>query len=61
MLLTGKDEIVPRGELRENLQHLESPADAQTVEIAGPHARGHRAVDADLASVRLILAEDAIE
>ena len=35
MLLTGKDEIVPRGELRENLQHLESPADAQTVEIAG--------------------------
>src|SRR5579863_914037 len=61
MLLRRQDEIVAYRELRENLQELESAADAQPIEIAGAHAGGDAPVELHRAGGWLQLAENAIE
>src|SRR6185436_3262392 len=61
MLLPGEDQVRAYGQVRKDLQQLEGAADAEAVEVAGPHA-GHRAaVEAHVARARLQLAEDAVE
>src|ERR1700694_4927401 len=61
MFLPGEDQIVAHRKLREYLKQLERPADAEPIDIAGPHAGGHFAVDTHLAIAGRQLPQNAIE
>src|SRR6476646_8199946 len=61
VLLARQDQVLARGQLREDLRQLKRAADAKPVEIAGAQA-GHRtAIDTHIARARPQLSEDAIE
>src|SRR5262245_38066352 len=61
MFLAGKNEIVAYRKLRENLQQLKCPADAETIEVAGPHSGCGLAVDQDFARGRPQLAKNTVK
>ena len=45
MLLPGEDQVFAHRQLRKHLQQLEGAADAEPVELGGPHAGDDLAVD----------------
>src|SRR3981081_420889 len=61
MFLPGENEIVTHRKLRKHLQQLKRPAHPQGIEVAGAHAGGNLAIDADRPVVRHELTQDAIE
>src|SRR5579864_3983069 len=61
MLLRRKDQVVTYRELGKDLQQLKGVADAEAVEVAGPHASRDTPIEPHFALARLQLAEDAIE
>ena len=50
MFLPGEDQVVAHRKLRENLQQLKRPADAEAIEVAGAHAGRDLAINAHLAA-----------
>ena len=61
MLLAGKHQVLAHRKLRKDLQQLERAADAEAVQVRGPHAGDRPAVEAHLAGGRRELAENAVE
>src|SRR6185503_10594912 len=61
VLLPGEDQVLAHRELGEYLQQLEGAADAEPVELAGPHPGDGAPVDAHFAGRGRQLAEDAVE
>src|SRR5204863_9117250 len=61
VLLAGEDQVLAHRELREDLQELEGAADAEAVQVAGPHAGDRAAIDAHIPRGGRELPEDAVE
>ena len=61
MLLAREDQVLAHGQFGEDLQQLEGAADAEPVQLGGPHIGDLAAIQLHAPFGRLELAEDAIE